>query len=57
MSALTWLRVIAEDKARLACLEFEQAWLGLRGGDMLQHLTELQCSIDDAVDLIADVHA
>ena len=57
MSNLTWLQVIAEDKARVACLEFEQAWWRARSSDMLQHLTELQCSIDDAVDLIADVHA
>ena len=57
MSALTPLQVVAEDRVRVACLEFEQAWWRASGGDMLQHLTELQCSIDDAVDLIADVHA
>ena len=57
MSALTPLQVVAEDRALTACYRFQQSWWYARSGDMLQQLVELQCSIDDAIDLIADVHA
>ena len=50
-------QVIAEDSIRTACFKFETAWWNVGGGDMLQHIVELQCAIDDAIDSLATVHA
>ena len=46
---------LAEDIVRTACFNFERAWWSK--GDLTPHLVELQCAIDDAIELLADVHA
>ena len=44
-------------RTRAAIFEFNIAYHNTPVSDMLKHLTELQCSIDDAIDSLCDVRA
>ena len=58
MSTITERQLIAENIVRRAVMDFESAWWTSPSGDMMiRHIVELQCVIDDAIDLVADVHA
>ena len=44
-------------RTRAAIIEFNTCYHNTPVADMLKHLVELQCSIDDAIDSLCDVRA
>ena len=44
-------------RTRAAIMEFNTCYHNTPVADMLKHLVELQCAIDDAIDSLCDVRA